>query len=108
MTSLEKSLANLKTIREGIESKIDRLAHVEAQPSAFVSVGSAATLNDVIAATTADVLARTAARLRALHEPVTARPLAPVNPFGKPATGPVIDAKFTQLKSGEKPDGADS
>lgn len=101
MTSIEKSLKNIASFRAGLEAKLDRLSNVEAPPSAFVINSGDGSLAGLIAATAADTMARTAARLLVLHEPGDARDLAPVNPFGKPASGRVIDAKFTEVESEE-------
>ena len=101
MTSIEKSLKNIASFREGLDDKLERLAHVEVPPSAFVNNIGDGSLADLIAGATADTMARTAARLRVLHETSGTSVSAPLNSFGKPATGRVIDAEFTEVESEE-------
>jgi hypothetical protein len=104
-TMIERLLARMTAYGEDLETKLNRGANIDIEPSAFATVGADASVATLMAAAAADNAARAAARLRALHEPASARD-AIHGSAGVAKPPKVIDAEFVEIATEEKPDDA--
>ena len=82
-----------------IEERQAAIANAAPPPSAFTGI-DATDLRSILAAASADIMGAVAAKLGAMNDGVVGAPRSTVkNPFGKPASGPVIDGEFKIIDS---------
>lgn len=94
MSAIKAFSARNAERNRAIEERQSAMANATALPSAFCAIDPTS-LRSILAAASADIMGAVAVKLAAVHdgEAGTSRS-AKSNPFGKPATGPIIDADF--------------